>query len=313
MKSIMYHYVRPDSAKLPFFRHLHVEDFRRQLEYLANEFDMIDRETFLRSIESGNVPPNACVLTFDDGFKDHFRFVLPEFQARGLWGLFYVPTGMYQSGELLNVHRIHLLIGGRGGKAIADELENLIDDGMLSDEHRDEFRNQTYRTQSNDEDTLYVKRCLNYFIGYEHRKQVLDELMEAFWEDEQQLVEDFYMNETELSAMQRTGMLLGSHTVTHPVMSKLDDDAQLREITDSFAFLDRVTGGLPVRTFCYPHGGFHTFTEATERLLTEAGCAFSFNVEARDITNVDVTRRPQALPRYDCNMFPHGKCREHRD
>ena len=96
----MYHYVRPDSSRLPFFRHLHIDDFRQQLDYFETNYELIDRERFLDSLNTGVAAPNGCVLTFDDGFKDHYQYVLPELTSRGLWGVFYVPTGMYESGEL---------------------------------------------------------------------------------------------------------------------------------------------------------------------------------------------------------------------
>ena len=93
------------------------------------------------------------------------------------------------------------------------------------------------------------------------------------------------------------------------VFSRIDGATQAREINESFAFLEQATGGLELRTFCYPYGGFHSFTSETERLLDAAGCRFSFNVEPRDIAAADLSGRPQALPRYDCNMFPHGAAR----
>ena len=101
-------------------------------------------------------------------------------------------------------------------------------------------------------------------------------------------------------------MIVGSHSVSHPVLSKLSPAEQQIEIEESLSFLEEVTGGLTVRTFCYPYGGFHSFTDHTEALLDRAGCLFTFNVESRDITSDDIKERPQALPRYDCNQFPFG-------
>ena len=72
-----------------------------------------------------------------------------------------------------------------------------------------------------------------------------------------------------------------------------------------FGYLSKLIGE-PVETFCYPYGGFHTFTPETEQLLLSAGSRDSFNVEARDIGPVDLLQRPQALPRYDCNQLPFG-------
>ena len=81
--------------------------------------------------------------------------------------------------------------------------------------------------------------------------------------------------------------------------------SQREEITQSFATLSRILGK-PVKTFCYPYGGRHTFTADTVALLEEAGTRFSFDVNARDITSDELAGIPHALPRYDCNMFPNG-------
>lgn len=112
-----------------------------------------------------------------------------------------------------------------------------------------------------------------------------------------------------LRAVHERGIIIGSHSLSHRVLSNLSEAEQRREITASFEWLDEIVGGLSVRTFCYPFGGFHTFDETTERLLEEIGCRFAFNVEPRDINERDLRERPLALPRYDCNQFPYGQAR----
>lgn len=309
MKAIMYHYIRQESGGMPFLRYLGLDDFRKQLDYFAEHFGFIGKDEFLETIESGRPNSDGVVLTFDDGFNDHYDHVLPELKRRGLSGMFYVPTMMYTSRRLLEVHRVHVLLGTHGGATILDALQDIVTDEMLSHDHVSEFHNQTYSRQRNDESTTLVKRTLNYFISYDFRETVLDRLMEIFFPGESYLVSEFYMTPQKIREMQDAGMIVGSHSVSHPVFSKLDDTAQRKEIEDSFSFLDEVTGGLSVRTFCYPYGGFHTFTATTERLLEELGSRFSFNVEARDIGVADLTGRIQALPRYDCNLFPYGSAR----
>ena len=305
MKALMYHYVRPERADLPYFRYLHVEDFARQLDWLEENCGFASREDFERSVVTGE-PVEGAVLTFDDGFSDHFEHVLPEFLKRGLWGIFYVPTGVYERAELLDVHRIHVLLGRHGGIAVLERLVELIDDDMLIDRDNAAFRTKTYRYQDNDEATNEVKRILNYYISYDHRAQVLGQLFAEMIGSEAEEFARFYMSAEHLRAMTEAGMVIGSHSVSHPVFSKLGVDDQWREIDRSFDFLE-TTLGHDIATFCYPYGGFHSFTDDTERLLVRRGCRYAFNVEPRDVEPSDLQNRPMALPRYDCNMFAHGQ------
>lgn len=105
MKAIMYHYVRQNDPELPYFQHLHLEDFEKQLDFFSEQFGFLSKADFLQSLETGT-PKDGVVLTFDDGFKDHYQYVLPCLRERGLWGIFYIPTGFYHSGKLLDVHRL---------------------------------------------------------------------------------------------------------------------------------------------------------------------------------------------------------------
>ncbi|MGI9413034.1 MAG: polysaccharide deacetylase family protein [Hyphomicrobiales bacterium] len=304
MKALMYHYVRPERADLPYFRYLHVEDFAAQLDWIEANFGFVSRPDFERTLTTGR-PAEGAVLTFDDGFADHFDHVLPELARRGLWGVFYVPTGVYDRAELLDVHRIHLLIGRHGGVAVLDHLVGLIDDDMLVDKGNAAFRTKTYRYQDNDEATNEVKRILNYYISYDHRAEVLARLFGDLIGSEAEEFRRFYMSTDQLLEMAEAGMVIGSHSVSHPVFSRLDVETQWREIDRSFAFLEQALGR-EIDTFCYPYGGFHNFTDDTERLLQKRGCRYAFNVEPRDVAPADLKSRPMALPRYDCNMFAHG-------
>ena len=309
MKAVMYHYVRPEPEALPHFKYLHIEDFRLQLDYFAENYGFARHEDVLAAVEGAPLP-KGILLTFDDGVKSHYQWVLPELLKRNIAGFFYVSTYPLMQGSLLPVHRVHLLLGRHDADIVASKLRSMIVDEMIDAEKQEEFEKITYLYQQNPQSVNFVKRMLNYFLAYEHRGPVLDALMAHFFGDEEaELAASFYMGPEELKALHEAGMVVGSHSVNHPVMSRLSREEQEREIADSFAWLEKVLGPLQPRTFCYPYGGSSTFTEETERLLSRHNVAFSFAVEPRDITAEDLRQRPQALPRYDCNMFPHGQCR----
>jgi peptidoglycan/xylan/chitin deacetylase (PgdA/CDA1 family) len=308
MKAIMYHYVKEDDPSFPNFNHLHIEDFKKQLDYLENQFGFVTKKDFQNALESGD-PPKGVILTFDDGLKCHYDQVFPVLKEKGLWGIFYVATEMYRTQKLLDVHRIHLLLGQGNNQKIYEYLNEKMPQDYLVDSVREDFEKLTYLSQINDNFTEMVKKILNYYISYTHREKVIDDLCKVFLKKEDMDVLDFYLTAEEMVEMENAGMIIGSHTVSHPVMSKLDLEAQKIEIQSSFKDLSSFGLRLSWKSFCYPYGGFHTFTEETEALLEMEKCRFSFNVESRDISKKDLTQRKQALPRYDCNEFPFGQVR----
>jgi len=302
----MYHYVRPDAQQPPHYYYLDLDDFRRQLDYFEREFGFVSRERFLAACR-GDVDDvgEGVVLTFDDGLLDHYEWVLPELRSRDLWGIFYVPTGPLVGDGILDVHRIHTLLGAYGGERVLDELQPRVTEEMIPEGRIEEFRSETYTRQDNAESTDLVKRILNYYVRDSVQSDLIDDLLDEFPRADVD-VEDLYMTGDQLAAMQDAGMVVGSHSISHGVFSNMPDERQRREIYDSFDTVEELVGGLAVRTFCYPYGGFHTFTDETRRLLDEAGCEFAFNVESRDLTVEDFHEATQALPRYDCNEFEHG-------
>lgn len=304
----MYHYVRPDSDDLRHFRNLHVDDFYQQIEWFTEQHAFVSRENFLRARRANSTPPNGILLTFDDGLRDHYDYAFKELRRRNLWAVFFVPTAPYQTGKLLDVHRVHLLLGHLGGETALELLKNLIDDSMLSHNHIEEYRSETYRKHDEDGATKQFKRILNYFISYDLREGILDQLTDRVFGVNAETVEQFYLTPDQIVEMHEAGMVIGSHGAHHKVLSKLSFAEQKEEIESSFSFLETLIGE-PVNYFCYPYGGPYTFTSQTERLLEENGSVLSFAVEPRDVTLNDLRERPQALPRFDCNMFPFGRSR----
>ncbi len=305
MKAVMYHYVRPAPADLPYFRYLHVEDFERQLDWFAQNHRFVTAEDMEKARATGRAP-EGFILTFDDGLSDHYDYVLPLLRERGICGFFYISTAPYETDRLLDVHRIHLLLGRLGGNTALSLLQRHLDDAMLGHAHVQEFREGTYKNQDNDRATTIFKRTLNYLISYEYRRTLLDQIFAEEFGEEAELVRSFYLTPQQIVEMDRAGMVVGSHGVHHYVFSKLSDAEQETEISESFATLSGLIGR-PIDTFCYPYGGRHSFTDATIALLERAGSAFSFDVNPCDATDEDFSGARQALPRYDCNMFPHGR------
>jgi peptidoglycan/xylan/chitin deacetylase (PgdA/CDA1 family) len=66
------------------------------------------------------------------------------------------------------------------------------------------------------------------------------------------------------------GATFGAHTVTHPILSRLDDQNARDEITTSWKRVQEETTAVS-RVFCYPNGGSTDYTGREVRVLAEAG------------------------------------------
>lgn len=306
MKAVMYHYVREFDERFPNFRFLNISNFSKQLDYFEKKFGFVSRgewEEIIRSKRVG-IGEGKVVLTFDDAMSCHFDYVLPELIKRGMWGIFYVPTSPYQDAIMLDVHKIHLLCGALDGMELYRTLETLVTEDMIPEDRRQEFRELTYLNQKNYPGVTEVKRLLNYFISYEYIGSIIEQLG-SFYEINFNPSE-FYVSTASLADFDSQGMILGSHTRSHPVMSRLSYSEQFEQINGSFEFLDRISSST-LKTYCHPYGGFHSFNSDTLEVLKSKGVSYAFNVESREITDEDIRVSPYCLPRFDCNEFRFGQ------
>jgi peptidoglycan/xylan/chitin deacetylase (PgdA/CDA1 family) len=311
VKAVMYHYVRPEQAAPPHFRHLPLDGFRRQLDHFAASAHIASAAEFEHALDSGEPAPESIVLTFDDGLRDHHDHVLPELRARGLWGIFFVSTLPYTRREVLDVHKVHLALGRAGGRAVLRELESLIGPEMLEPEYVERLDGSLYRGHVEDAATAQVKRLLNYHLRLEHRSRICHEVFLRSGGNEAEDLAAHYLSAEQLRLLREQGMWIGGHSGSHRLWSQLSLEAQAHEVRGSLGTLAELLGER-IRGFCYPYGGDHSFNADTLGLLEVAGVEFAFSVEPRDIGASDLRRRRLALPRYDCNVFPHGLSRRGR-
>lgn len=75
------------------------------------------------------------------------------------------------------------------------------------------------------------------------------------------------MSWEQASELLASGMEIGSHTISHPVLTRIPDEQACREIKDSRIILEEKLE-VPVTSFCYP-GGF--LNETHRRYVREAG------------------------------------------
>ena len=80
----MYHYVREiKKSKYPNIKGLEFADFKRQIDFFIKNFDVLNNDDFIEIIKKGKIPKKKSVLlTFDDGYNDHWKFVYPYLKKK---------------------------------------------------------------------------------------------------------------------------------------------------------------------------------------------------------------------------------------
>jgi peptidoglycan/xylan/chitin deacetylase (PgdA/CDA1 family) len=303
VKAVMYHYVRPSADGLPHFPYLRLADFERQLDDFARDHGFVDREAFRRWAEGGPAP-DGVLLTFDDGLRDHLDCVLPVLKARGLFGLFYVSSGPPTTGRILDVHKVHLALGRLGASTALQWLRSEAPE-LLTGADANGSAASPYAHQTADQATKSLKQLFNWRLTGEERAEVLDRLLDHAFAGAPPRWQDFYLDENGVRALSDAGMGVGPHSHSHELSIRLSPERQLQEVVLSSEFVE-LHGGSRDWGYCYPYGARSAFSEETERAVAAAGCPFAFAFDARDIATPLAETERFALPRHNCNAFPHG-------
>lgn len=77
---------------------------------------------------------------------------------------------------------------------------------------------------------------------------------------------------TEIKELHKCGIEFGSHTRTHPDLTRISNAAATREITESKAAIENALGA-EVTTFAYPYGRFNTAVRAIAGKTFAAACS----------------------------------------
>lgn len=299
--SLMYHYVRPvENSEL---RYLSVEDFEKQLDWLnANIGEFISRENW----ENAKVgaPQKGVLLTFDDGLKDHFSQVLPILQRRNIFAIFFVNTAPLLKPVVLSVHMTHLLLSTGKSHQILDLLTDILPKEIWDKTEVGKARN-AYSKQLDTDINKTIKTLINYLFDEFNTQEVLENICEKILgKSVEKISRNWYLSVDEVLELHNSGMKIGSHAVTHRLLSKLNSTEMYTELESSKFLLEEITDS-QVDEFCYPYGGARSYTSLTHRYLNILNYSVAHDVNPKPIIKSDFESR-FTLPRFDCNNFPFG-------
>ncbi|HYC73600.1 polysaccharide deacetylase family protein [Brevundimonas sp.] len=275
---VMYHYVRdPALSRYPAVKARTLETFRGQLDHIAANYEVVTAAQVAAATRGeDDLPDNACWLTFDDGYLDHYQNVFPLLEARGWEGAFFAPARPILEGRVLDVNKIHFILASEAdAMKIVEELRRQIEKAReLGAELRpwDDYVAE-YMTQCHLDtpEVLFIKLMLQKGLPEAVRNSVCEELFARFVSaDEAAFASELYLSVDQARTMIGSGMVFGGHGYAHEWLGSLDAEAQARDIDRSLEFLRLL--GVPAEdwSICYPYGSYN---QTTVDLVRERGCA----------------------------------------
>ncbi|EEQ47668.1 polysaccharide deacetylase family protein [Selenomonas flueggei] len=131
-----YHMVKDDAKPDEVRYAVPPEEFAAQLDYLTQEgYTTITPQDYARARKGKQeLPEKPVILSFDDGYEDNWRVVLPMLEERGMKAVFYVVTNdIGQPGYMTWDNLFDL---ERSGMEIGSHTANHIPLTKLSPEER---------------------------------------------------------------------------------------------------------------------------------------------------------------------------------
>ena len=298
--TITYHYVRDlPRTRFPRIRGRLVSELEQQVAWLSQRCEMATLESALEFHPGKDEPSlDLCLLTFDDGLKDHYANVLPILVKRRIEGQFFISTVCLEEHRVLPVHKNHFLMAelefGKYRSAFLEHLAALSEE-TLSVVDVDKAK-LAYPWDG--QDVAVFKFFLNYRISEHLRVRVLDALFEKFLGDEGAFAQELYLSWGEARQMQAQGMVIGGHSNNHVALAGLNPKEQEVDLTTCTEVLRKRLQPQALWPFCYPYGHSYSFNAATIQHLRALGFVCSFTTEPEAIRAGD---DPFTLRRVDTN------------
>jgi peptidoglycan/xylan/chitin deacetylase (PgdA/CDA1 family) len=239
--------------------------FDDQCRHLSERYTPLSMSAVALALKDGRLPPNAVAVTVDDGYRDFYLTAWPVLRRYRIPATVYLMTDFLDGCTWPWWNQLQFAFEKTGLKSIT-----LDGAGVLPLGSREE-------------------RLQSYYQVSEYLKTIPNQARLRFMADLPRCLETEIpvtppqglepMSWSEVREMAAGGVEFGAHTKSHPILSCVETEAELREeIRGSKARVAEELGREPVH-FCYPNGRPSDIRHRARAIVEECGFTTAVTAE----------------------------------
>lgn len=207
----------------------------------------------------GQLPERPLIITFDDGYKDSFTYALPILKRYNLPATIFLTTGYIGKNELF------------WWDAVAYSIKTSKRQQLEMDINHSSYR---FALDSNEERRESIRKlCLILkSLSNDKKNEVLQQLF--LLTDVRAPQAEISMGWDDVREMCCEGIEFGSHTVTHPILTKISERDIIFELEESKKIIES-TIDREVIAFAYPNGLREDFDSHIKNVLNDLGYRYA--------------------------------------
>ena len=300
---IMYHYVREVKKSIyPNLKALELNNFISQINFFKKKFNVLDYSDFIEILNSKKIPKKPSILlTFDDGYLDHYKNVFPILSKKKISGVFYTPIITFKKNKVLDVNKIHFILEKENNRGkIINFIDVILRRYLKKNLIEMNLKKLNLFNRWDDEETTLIKRLLQDHLPEKVRLKILNKLFENVMdESEIEFSKKLYMSQKDMCEMSRNGMYFGIHGCNHKRLSRLNYNDQKFEINDSIKVFKKLRLNENSLSICYPYGSYN---HNTLKISKKNKLNFGLTINVNPLFKKNISKVYE-IPRFDCNDF----------
>lgn len=236
----------------------HAENFHQQCRYIARHYRTITLTEAGRHISSRTpFPDHSMVVTVDDGYRDFYPNAYPALKEFGIPATLFLTTGVLDGLTWFWWDKLQLALDTTPKQSIS-----------IAGQHNVPLDSPQAR-----EAALHRIADAMTKIPNSERLALVDNLPALFDITVPASPPEKYqvLRWDEVREMSKHGIDFGAHTVTHPILSRVETTESLRQ--EMATSRDRIAEelGKPTLHFCYPSGRREDLDGRVKQLAAAAG------------------------------------------